>query len=277
MTAFAPFRPSIKTKITFITVAIFMASLWSLMLYISMVLRIDMKRQLSEQQYSAVSILAEQINSELVNRIRLLESSAMGMGPTILDSPIGVQTRLDESPAFQQFFNSGVTVLGRDGTILAKTSYIKGPAGQRLTDADQLIATLGEGKSSIGRPAMDNIIRLPVFAITVPIWDSEGRVIGALSGLTHLGPSNSLYQIAQNHYGKTGGFLLVAPRYRLIVTASNRARIMEILPPIGINPTIDRFINGYEGSTVFRDARGVEVLTSTVTTHPILECPAHAC
>jgi len=38
---------------------------------------------------------------------------------------------------------------------------------------------------------------------------------------------------------------------------------METLPPAGINPTIDRFIQGYEGSLIFNDARGVEVLTST--------------
>jgi signal transduction histidine kinase len=257
------FHHSIKTKVTLTTVAIFMVSLWSLALYLSQVLRRDMQGLLGAQQFSAVSILAEQINSELVNRIQILESHAKNLGPVVLGQAGALQRRLDESPALQDLFNSGVVALGSNGAVLAKTSFAMDLADYRATDSDQLVATLKAGRTTIGRPVMDRKLLLPVVAVAVPIRGPDGRVIGALSGLTHLGTPNFLDRIAQNHFGRTGGFLLVAPRYRLIVTASNKARIMEILPPSGRNPTIDRFLAGYEGSTVFRDARGVEVLTST--------------
>ena len=56
--------------------------------------------------------------------------------------------------------------------------------------------------------------------------------------------------------------MLIAPKDRLIVTASVKSRIMETLPSPGIVPTMDRFIQGYEGSAVFVNRFGIESLTS---------------
>jgi diguanylate cyclase (GGDEF)-like protein/PAS domain S-box-containing protein len=48
----------------------------------------------------------------------------------------------------------------------------------------------------------------------------------------------------------------------MIVTASDKTRVMEVPPPRGTNPTMDRFFDGYEGMDVFVNPLGVEVLTS---------------
>ncbi len=58
------------------------------------------------------------------------------------------------------------------------------------------------------------------------------------------------------------GYLLIAPQYRQVVTATDKSRIMEVLPAPGINPLIDRFIQGYEGSAIIVNPLGVEVLAS---------------
>lgn len=58
---------SLKTKISLATLAIFLASIWSLSLYASRILREDMQRQLGEQQLATVAMVATQINSELKN------------------------------------------------------------------------------------------------------------------------------------------------------------------------------------------------------------------
>ena len=75
--------------------------------------------------------------------------------------------------------------------------------------------------------------------------------------MTNLSLPSFLDQITASSYGKTGGYLLVAPQFRLIVTATDKRRVMETLPAPGINPIIDRFIDGYEGSAVIVNPLGV--------------------
>ncbi len=80
--------------------------------------------------------------------------------------------------------------------------------------------------------------------------DASSRVTGALTGLTNLTQPNFLRIITDNAYGKTDGFLLVDPVARRVIVATDQARILEQLPPPGVNPALDRFLAGYEGSQI---------------------------
>jgi len=97
--------------------------------------------------------------------------------------------------------------------------------------------------------------------MSAPIQDSKGVIIGALVGSTNLGKANFLDKLTGSRYGNTG-YLLIAPKQRLIITATDKRRIMEQLPAPGKSPEIDRFLEGYEGSVVFINPMGVEVLSS---------------
>lgn len=48
----------------------------------------------------------------------------------------------------------------------------------------------------------------------------------------------------------------------MIVTGTDKSRIMEALPPPGVSPSIDTYLAGREGSDLFRNPKGVEVLVS---------------
>jgi diguanylate cyclase (GGDEF)-like protein/PAS domain S-box-containing protein len=87
-------------------------------------------------------------------------------------------------------------------------------------------------------------------------------VVGTLVGTINLGKPNFLDKIAQGQYGKTGGYLLNAPQHRLIVTASDKSRIMQPHPAPGVNPMLDRYMLGYEGYGIAVNARGVEELSA---------------
>lgn len=62
--------------------------------------------------------------------------------------------------------------------------------------------------------------------------------------------------------GQKGDILLVAPEGRIIVAATDKSRVFEQLPPAGVFPVMDRFINGDEGNAIFVNPQGVEVLVS---------------
>ncbi len=253
---------SIKTRVTLFTLAIFLISILALTFYVSRVLREDMQSLLGVQQFSTVSLLAGEVNQALDERLRLLEALAGIVSPAMLGNTAALRAFLQQRPRLQSLFNDGVIFLDADGTVIAEAPFAGGRIGVNFMDHDGVAAALKEGQSTIGRPQVSKGKKSPEFIMAVPIRDTQGKVIGAFSGVSDLGKPNFLDRITEGRYGTSGSYLLVAPQYRLIVTASDKSRTMEALPASGINPMIDRFIQGYEGSAVLVNPLGVEVLAS---------------
>ena len=252
---------SLKTRITLTTLLIFLASLWALSFYASRVLQQDMQRQLAEQQFSTASMIAEHLNDAMEGRLKALENVALRISPSLLDDKAALQVFLEERSSFEILFNAGFMVLNRQGTVIADVPRATGRVGVNLLDRGSIAKALNEGKSAISEPVMGKKLLAPIFHMTVPVRDAQGNVIAALSGVTNLGKPNFLDKVS--HYGKTGGYLIVAPQSRLIVAATAKDRVMEKLPPPGVNPVIDRRIQGEEGSDIFVNPKGVEHLGSS--------------
>jgi diguanylate cyclase (GGDEF)-like protein/PAS domain S-box-containing protein len=89
-----------------------------------------------------------------------------------------------------------------------------------------------------------------------------------VAGIINLAKPNFLDRLTENRYGRTGETFIVTPQNRMIVSSSDKKRVMEVLPAPGINPWIDRFMQGYEGSAVVANPHGLEVLV-TVKQVPI--------
>lgn len=255
-------RNSLKARITLATLLILLVSVWSLSLYASQVLRKDLERQLGMQQFSIVSMVAAQINLELESRLRALELVANLASQPMQESSAAMQLFIEQRPALQLLFNGGIAVHAIDGTAIADAPVLPGRRGLNYMEVDVVAAALMEGKSTIGRPILGKVLKSPVFGLAAPIHDAQGKVIGALSGVINLGIPNFLDEVTESHYGKTGGYFLIAPQYRLIVAATDKKRIMEMYPSQGVNPDIDRFVTREEGSAVFVDDLGEEVLSS---------------
>ena len=256
---------SLKTRVTFFSLIIFITCIWSLAFYTSKMLRRDVQQMLSDQQFSTASFVAGEINRELENRITSLEGIASYLSPAMQGNTLPLQTLqtlLEQRTVFQSLFNAGTFVTGLDGIVIADVPVSAERIGVNFMDRDYIVATLREGKKAISRPVIGKKLMAPVFAIAVPIRDTQGKVVGALAGATDLSKPNFLDKVAQNNYGKTGGYLLAAPQHKLFITGTDKSRIMQPIPAPGINPLLDRYMQGYEGSGIIMDARGVEVLSS---------------
>ena len=256
-----PWR-SLKTRVTLFTLVIFLTSLWTLALYASQMLREDMQRMLGEQQASMVSFIAQSVNHELDVRLQGLERIAETVPPALMTDARSLQAFLDKRVVLQVLFNAGINIVGPDGIVIADAPLTAGRVGVNYADRDGVISALRDGKASIGDPVMGKKLKAPLFVMTAPIRNAQGKVIGALAGMTNLGTPNFLDKITGNAYGKTGGYLLVNPKQRQVVTATDKSRIMEVLPGPGINPFVDRHVHGTEGAAVGINSRGIEVLTS---------------
>ncbi|MEO6292850.1 MAG: EAL domain-containing protein [Burkholderiaceae bacterium] len=255
-------RRSLKTRVTLFTLAIFLISIWSLAFYTSLMLREDMVRLLGEQQYSTVSLIAKGINGELDDRFGALERVAETMTPAMRGNTAALQSILEQRSFFQSYFNGGAFVTRLDGIATASIPLSAERAGVNFMDRDYITAALMQGKATISRPVIGKTTLMPGFVMTVPIRDTQGKVIGALAGVTHLSKPNFLDAITNGSYGKSGGYLLAAPQHNVFITASDKSRIMRPLPAAGSNPLHDKYAKGYEGYGVLLNFRGEEELTA---------------
>jgi hypothetical protein len=93
---------SLKLRLTLFTLVVFVVSIWTLTLYISRTLRDDMQAMLGEQQFSTVSLIADQINKELTDRFKGLELVASGLSPALLENPVQLQSFLEQRPLLNE-------------------------------------------------------------------------------------------------------------------------------------------------------------------------------
>ena len=257
------FRQSIAARVSLFTLAIFVLSLWGLSWFASRLLQNDMQRLLGEQQFAATTSLATLFNGRLADRVHALELIAGEIDSwDLMANPSALQARLEQRPLLQVFFNSGVFVTGTDGTAIANVPLSVGRIGTNYMDRDSVSTALKEGKTTIGRPVIGKKLGAPLFTIAAPIRNAQGQVIGALVGVTDLGKPNFLDEVINARYGKTGGYMLLAPQHNIFVTATDQSRILQPLPAPGANLMNDRFAQGYEGYGVATSSRGVEELSA---------------
>jgi PAS domain S-box-containing protein len=253
---------SINTRITFYALAIFVVSLWSLTLYTSTMLRDDMQVEFGKQQFSTVTLVAEDIDHELTKRFFALKKMAEKMMLADWHRSNTLQKSLTEDPLFLDLFNGGAFVTDRQGTALASMPLSAQRVGINYLDRTHVVSALREGKTGISEPVMGRALKLPVVSISMPVYDARGLVMGALVGVTILNSSNFLDRVIGHHYGATGGFLLIDSTNRRIVTATDQRQVLQPLAAVGANPLNDRFAQGYEGFGVDRDTQGIEHLSA---------------
>ena len=267
---------SLKARITLFMLVIFVASLWSLTLYASRMLRQDMQQQLSEQQLAVVSFIARAADAHLHERIQALTLLANSIGPEAMADSAGLQHLLDSQPLLPSLFSGGVLITRADGTAVAETPRALGRTGVNFMDRAAVAMAMKDGQTVVGTPVMDKRMAVPVIGIAAPIRDATGRSIGTLAGVIALRNADFLDQLTQSPYGKTGSYFLVARQERLIIAATKKERIMQPLPPRGTTAAIDRFIDGFEGSQVYINPKGIEVMGSarrmTATSRKLWAC-----
>jgi PAS domain S-box-containing protein len=255
-------RRSLKTRITLSVLAIFLISIWVLAFFTSWIVREDMVRAMGEQQASTANLVGEAINQELSERLRALEAIAGVVREAELNDLAALQDFLERRPYLKDIFNAGAFITRTDGVVIADIPISANRLGRNVAQRDYMIAAVKEGRSSVGSPVIGQILGTPVISMAAPIRNGQGKVVGALVGITDLNKPNILDKIGGNRYGATGGYLIVNKQHRLIVTATDKRRIMETLPKPGAIPFIDRLVQGKEETGILINPIGEEVLAS---------------
>ena len=251
---------SIKTRVTFSTLAIFVLSLWALSYYSSRMLQDDLQRMLGEKQFSTVSLVAEQINDALLDRTNALAITAASIDAPLMGKPSDLQSWLQQRLLARSLFNGGVWICDQNGTVIA--SDLHSLIGANYADRAYMISVFRDNQSAISTPITGKVLQDSIFAMAVPIHDANGKVIGALAGVTDLGKPNFLDHLSQGIYGNHGGYLLAAQKDRTVIAATEKALFAQAILTAGASPMLDRYLKGYEGYGVSVNARGQQELSA---------------
>ena len=227
------------------------------------VLREDLTQLASSQQTAMAEAVAQDIDARIQDRLRLLKRLAQTLPPALLDQPEALQAWLGERYQLNPVFSLGVLVVDTHGRVLADYPKVAGRAGSFIVDNPDFMRVV-QGEGGVGRPRLGAFTRQSVLPMGMPLKTPDGRVRAVLLGITALGAPGFLDRITHGRIGETGGFLLISPADKLFIAAGDPDLVLKPTPAPGINLLHDRAMEGFRGSGITRNAKGVEELSSIV-------------
>jgi PAS domain S-box-containing protein len=253
-------RNSIQVRMTITMLAIVMVTLWTLSSYARKTLRSDMERVFGEQEFATVSLMAAELDRELLTRIKALEDVAKSSAPSMREGANAMQTLILQRPVLQSLFNDGLIAYDLNGVVVADYSLLA--RREKYPQMEVVAAALKDGRAGIGLPVSELGTNKLLIYMAAPIVDDGGQIVGALAGVTNLSKPNFFDLIRRDKYAPGAHYAVILPQHRMMMTEADKVWSMEMLPAAGVNPPLDRFIQDYEGYTIFDDSEAGEVLAA---------------
>lgn len=211
-----PLWNSLTFRVTLGTLAVVVAGIWALFLYVEQTLRQDMQRELGSQQASMATYIAGNVERELNLRMAGLHSLSDKIPAAMMDSPAALQQQLVRLPVFQSLFNGGTMVTSLDGTPIA--AYADGASIPALSDEERqyLRDVRQEDATTLVYVSRQERVLLGTFLRT-----GTAPAHGILLGIIALDRANFLDVMANSPYGRTGSYLLYSSvQQRAIATST---------------------------------------------------------
>ena len=253
---------NLKARIAFFTVVLFTAAIWLLAHDLDEEVRDNFRDVLAAQQLYTVEHIASSLDEAVKLRLNALVDAASLIDPLWMGHGDRLHGFLANQMPLHRFFNTGLVVVSREGLGLADWPPLEGREGASFTNMAFFREVMASGRPAIGKPIQGRFTRQPVINFAAPIKDRDGVVIGALVGGNLLAGSDLLSEIVPRELRMRGDLHVISPRDGLFVASTDPSRVLQPTSAKGVNLLIDRFKEGYEGSGVSVNSRGVENLSS---------------
>jgi hypothetical protein len=142
---------SLKTRVTLLTLSTFLIGTWALAISASWIQHEDMKRLQGQQLLSTVSIMSDNINTEIGSRLNALKTVATKITPAILGDATSMQKFLEDRLTLASMFSVGLYVTRLDGTVVADSMVSSGRIGVNYLDRDYIYQLWVVGVRTISR------------------------------------------------------------------------------------------------------------------------------
>ena len=253
---------SLKTRVLFLVSLLIVVAIWGLAAVVAKVLQSDLEKIVAQHLSATLDYVADDIDQGMQNRINALNKLAARITPEIQADPAKVQRLLMQSDLAATLFPEGVTCSNRQGLIFADNPELPGRSGGSLADRQYFREIMAGAPLAISSPIVGRFVRQPVVILAVPVSDAQGVTSGMLVGASTLSDQDLFGQLEKTKIGRTGYFIVASPRDRLIVSATDRTRILTPMAVKGTNRLLDRRLEeGFEGEAIATTSSGVEVLS----------------
>lgn len=196
---------------------------------------------LIEHQQSYTDLVARRIDQELGVRVRTL----MGLTRLLNDSngllpPEQMQAVLDSRLQLHEHFNTGLMVIDSSGVVVVDSPVRPGRAGLDVSDREYVQQVRETLEPVISRPIIGRSVQSPVFTINAPILNQRNEFLGIAMGSTRLAEDNVLTDISLETIGASGELWVFDLENDLVVTSSNRERVMGQVTRVGLSGLLER-------------------------------------
>lgn len=221
------------------------------------------KARLRTSAHHAAAHIAEEIQLR-VSALELLGRELRP--PAITDAKSALRT-LTRHPITTLLFSSGLVVADKDARIVADYPHLYSRSGAPVTDPG-LLRSLAAGEPyALGTPGIGTYTRKPRVLLGVPLRDDRRTLQGLLLGVISLDDEDVFAAVDQFDQGETDYAMVISPRHRLLVVASDKSRMLQPLPAPGVDAQLDRTLSdSAEATDLTSSWNGVESFT---VRHPI--------
>lgn len=214
----------------------------------------------SAQQATLAVAAAQDINYKFTERLELLHRIAESLPVDLLKQPARLHAWLKQRAELQPLFSLGMMITDAAGTVITDFPVVPGRAGFSLASNPDF-QHLFRGQSGIGAPRIGLLTHQPLIPMGVPVKDHTGNIRAMLIGVTALSSPNFLTFLQQDG-NRAAEFRLVAPQARIMMDIDRPMVTLDPTPPKGINPLLDRAMDGFRGSGMTRNAQGNEEIAA---------------
>ncbi|MDD2924509.1 diguanylate cyclase [Rhodoferax sp.] len=224
-------------------------------------LRADISEQARSQLLALANHVAHDVDDSLVARREFLQRLASRFPAEHLNDGPRLEAWLQEQQYLSGLFSQGLLVVDAQGRALSRQPDLAAQAGVDLAAQDFFQQAL-KGEFAVGRPFRGRASQVPVLPMALPWRNGAGQLLGVLVGVSALNSPHFLDALNSAHVGAAGGLLLVSPRDRMLVGASDGGDALKPLPAQGSYPLYDQALQGFRGSGIGSSAAGVEELVA---------------
>ncbi len=230
---------------------------------VSNVLRQGIQDIAAVQQLSMANYVAKDIDEKIRTRQQLLQSMAQELPPALLDQPPQLEAWLLQRHTHSPLFSNGIVVVPANGKgAIADYPPLTGRRDLDVSQYDWFRIARDKGEFAIGKPFQGRLTHQGVIVMAAPCRDAQGHVVAVIFGTTAIDTPGFLDLIQNNRIGESGGFLLISPRDKIFVAASEPQMRLKPTPPPGTNLMHDRAMTGWRGVGISVSAYGVEYVTA---------------
>jgi diguanylate cyclase len=252
---------SITTRLILFGLTIVLTSAFARIFFLSNYLRKDLAELTSSQLVTLAGYVGRDIDNNIVERRDLLKRIAAKLPQVLLHDPGQLRSWLAEHHEINPVFSRGYAVLDITGKALVKNPALLAKAEAPFAEQDYFMQAL-KGEFAIGKPFVGQTGKVPVLPMAVPVRNASGKIVAVLVGVTAFDASGFLESLQNIHTGIEGGLVLVSPRDKIFLAASDMNLALKPTPSEGLHPQYDQATQGFRGVATDTNARGIEELTA---------------